>query len=73
MAAIKTNGVIYKCPMCFQTLNDVVIDVYEDGKYHCVKCGYVGTHDELLARYAEFRSRYKLISTRLTLDDQRKL
>jgi len=45
--------------------------LYEDGKYHCVKCGFVGTEEELLSKYAEFRDRYKLKTTRLTLEEQR--
>ena len=69
----KDSGIIYRCPLCFDTLNDVVIDRYDDGKYHCVKCGYTGTHEELLERYAEFRSRYKLLGTRLTVEDQRNM
>ncbi len=69
----KDTGIMYRCPFCFDTLNDVVVDMYDDGKYHCVKCGFVGTPDELKERYAEFRSRYKLIGTRITLDEQRAL
>ena len=69
----KDSGVILRCPACLDMLNDVVIDMYDDGKYHCVKCGYVATHEELFADYAKFRERYKLIGTRLTLEDQRKL
>lgn len=74
MAANKeSRKVIYRCPMCFMTLNDVVVDMYDDGKYHCVKCGFVADEEELLKRYADFRSRYKLIGTRLDLDAQRKM
>lgn len=69
----KDSGVILRCPACFDMLNDVVIDMYDDGKYHCVKCGYVATPEQLLEDYAQFRKRYKLIGTRLTLEDQRKL
>lgn len=74
MAAIKQNtGVIYKCPLCFNTYIDVPVDLYEDGKYHCMKCGFVGTKEELLDKYAEFRARYQLNTTRITLEKQRKL
>ena len=74
MAANKYDGgIIYKCPLCFETYNDVPMKTYEDGKYHCVKCGYVGTEEEVRAKYAEYRSRYKFIATRLTLEDQRKM
>ncbi len=74
MAANKQGSdIIYRCPMCFMTLNDIVIDMYDDGNYHCVKCGYVATHEQLFDDYAEFRSRYKYIGTRLSLDKQRKM
>ena len=74
MAAIKkSSGVIYRCPFCFGHSIDVVIDLYDDGKYHCVKCGYSATYEELQERYAQFRSRYRLIGKRLTLEEQRKM
>ncbi len=69
----KDTGIIYRCPACFNTLNDVVIDMYDDGMYRCVKCGFNATPEELQQRYAEFRSRYKLIGTRLTLEQQREM
>lgn len=69
----KNEGVIYRCPMCLNTLNDVTIDADEDGIYRCYKCGYNGSYEDLLERYAEFRSRYKLIGTRVTLEEQRKM
>ena len=73
MAANKeTTGVIYKCPLCFNNFIDVPVDTFEDGKYHCVKCGFVGTKEELLQKYAEIRDRYKLRNTRITLEEQRK-
>ena len=63
----------YKCPMCFFTLNDVVIIPYENGKYRCVKCGYNDTHEGLLHQYASFRSRYKAVDKRYTLEEQRNM
>lgn len=74
MADNKTNeGVIYRCPMCLNTLNDVTIDKDKDGIYRCLKCGYNGDHDDLLKRYEHFRARYKLMKTRITLEEQRKM
>lgn len=67
------TGVIYRCPLCLDRLIDVVIDRYDDDRYHCVKCGYVGTEEELAACYAVFRARYRLRGTRLTLEQQRRL
>lgn len=67
------DDVIYKCPMCFSTLNDVTIFPDEDGVYRCLKCGYNDTYEGLLEQYARFRSRYKLITKRLTLEEQRNM
>lgn len=71
--AQKNEGVVYRCPMCLNTLNDVTIDVDKDGIYRCLKCGFNGTYEELTERYREFRSRYKLMKTRLTIDVQREM
>lgn len=74
MAANKKDcGIIYRCPACLNCLVDVIIDQYDDGNYHCVKCGFSATPDEMKEHYAAFRGRYKLISTRITLDEQRKM
>ena len=69
----KSVSKIYKCPLCFNTLNDVTIDADEDGIYRCVKCGYHGDFSELMKKYAEFRSRYKLTGVRITLEEQLKM
>lgn len=74
MPAVKRNaGIIYRCPMCFMTLTDIVIDLYDDDRYHCVKCGYTATHRELLLHYEQIRSRYKMRKRRITLEEQRRL
>ncbi len=72
-ASEKGISKIYKCPCCFNTQTDVIIDRGEDGVYRCVKCGYHDDFDGLMSKYAEFRSRYRLRGVRLTLDDQRKM
>ena len=64
---------IYKCPLCFNRQIDVIIDPDENGVYRCTKCGYNDTFDGLMKSYAEFKKRYKLLGTRLTLEEQRKL
>lgn len=74
MSEIKKNdSVIYRCPMCLNTLNDVTIFADADGIYRCLKCGYHGDYDDLMKQYAIFRSRYKLMNQRITLDEQRKM
>ena len=69
----KDCGIIYRCPACLNNLNDVIIDMYEDGMYRCVKCGYNATPEGVKKGYADVRARYKLLATRITLDEQRKM
>ncbi len=72
MSETKEN-IIYKCPACFNSINDVIIDLHPDGVYRCMKCGYNDTLEGLQKKYADFRSRYKLKTVRLTLEQQRKM
>ena len=69
----RNESVIYRCPMCLGTLNDVTIDADAEGIYRCLKCGYNGDYENLMDRYAHFRSKYKMLSVRLTLEDQRNM
>lgn len=71
MAKNEKGEVIYRCPMCLNRLVDVVIDKYEDGKYHCAKCGFVASEEIVKEKYDEFRSRYRLIDKRITLEEQK--
>ncbi len=71
MAEIKKD-IIYKCPCCFNRFIDVVIDKYDDGMYRCMKCGFNGTIDDVQRLYESFRTRYKLIGTRMDLNEQRR-
>lgn len=69
----KTEGVIYRCPMCLYTLNDVPISEYENGIYRCVKCGFNGDFETMTNHYYSFRSRYSLVTKRITLEEQKKM
>ena len=69
----KNDSVIYRCPKCLNTLNDVTIFADENGIYKCLKCGYQGDFDDLMKQYAIFRSRYKLMNKRITLEEQRNM
>ncbi|MDD6175787.1 MAG: hypothetical protein PUC59_08540 [Firmicutes bacterium] len=66
-------AVIYRCPSCLNSLVDVTIAKGEDGIYRCMKCSYTGTEEQLQKDYQNFRSRYRLLHKRLTLEDQRRL
>lgn len=67
----KTDGVIYRCPLCLFTLNDVPISEDENGIFRCVKCGYNGDFENMTSHYYNFRSRYALMGKRITLDEQK--
>ncbi|NIA15347.1 MAG: hypothetical protein GWP08_14855 [Nitrospiraceae bacterium] len=38
-------------------------------EYYCIKCSYTGTAADIQEAYSHFRSRYRLIGTRLPLSD----
>ncbi len=68
-----TKNITYRCPCCFNRFIDVTIEKDKDGIYRCLKCGFNGTIDDVLNAYSNFRSRYKLRGTRITLDEQRRM
>ncbi|MBE5040507.1 hypothetical protein [Ructibacterium gallinarum] len=69
----KNNNVIYRCPMCLDRLVDVIIDEDNDGMFRCVKCGFHGDYAELMKEYENFRRRYGLMHTRITLQEQKEM
>ncbi len=70
--AENQKDIIYKCPCCFNRFIDVPIDKDGDGIYRCMKCGFNGTLGDMLELYANFKKRYRLMATRLTLEEQRR-
>ena len=61
-----------RCPVCFGRENDVTL--FEDSHgYYCPKCSFTGTEGEVRAFYAALRKKYRLISQRLTLEEQRRM
>lgn len=69
----KLGGGIYRCPCCFNRFIDVTIDKDKAGVFRCLKCGFNGSEEDVLAAYASFRSRYKLRGKRISLEEQRKM
>lgn len=67
------RAVIFRCPSCLNSLVDITIFPGEDKIYRCMKCSYTGTQEDLLRAYQNFRSKYRLLHKRLTLEDQRRL
>lgn len=66
MSQGKKGKLNYRCPCCFN--RDIDIDLFfdEDKKeYYCLRCNYVGTEEDILRRYEEHKSKYKLMSSRI--------
>lgn len=65
----EQKKIIYRCPVCFGRENDVVINKYDDGLYHCVKCSFCGTEDDIKEMYKDLKKKYRNITKRITLKD----
>lgn len=65
----ENKNVIYRCPVCFSRENDVVIRQYPDGLYHCVKCSYFGTEEDIRSAYADLKKKYTFLRKRVTVED----
>ena len=59
-----------RCPVCFSRENDVVL-LRDGDEHYCVKCGFVGDEVAIRAAYADLRKKYRLIATRVTVEEQR--
>ena len=59
----------WSCPWCFRKGNDSAPLVYDKKRasFHCVKCCFTGTEDEIVAEYRRYQSKYRLMETRLNL------
>jgi len=44
----------------------------EDG-FYCVKCGFRGSKDVVRDMYDDLRKKYRLIHTRVTVEDMREM
>ncbi len=51
---------IFHCPLCFNQHIESPLDTDADGVYHCMKCGYVGTRDDLVHVSNEFKRSHPL-------------
>ncbi len=67
MSQGKKGPLNYRCPCCFN--RDIDIDLFYDEnkrEYYCLRCNYRGNEEDILRRYEEHKSKYKLMHTRLT-------
>ena len=63
----------FRCPICLSALTDIPLEKNPDGSFRCIKCSYMGMREDVIARYAQFRSKYVRRFDRITLDEQRKM
>ena len=66
--AQSSNGKLnYRCPMCF--FRDLDIDMFYDKdkkEYYCLRCQYVGSEEDVLAKNELIRIKYGRMMDRIT-------
>ncbi len=70
MAQSGKGKLNFRCPSCF--MRDLDIDMFYDKdkkEYHCIRCQYVGTEEDVLAKNELARFRYKDAMKRFTKFD----
>ncbi len=70
MAQSGKGRLNYRCPSCF--MRDLDIDMFYDKdkkEFHCIRCQYVGTEEDVLAKNELVRFRYKDAMKRFTKFD----
>lgn len=70
MAQSGKGRLNYRCPSCF--MRDLDIDMFYDKdkkEYHCIRCQYVGTEEDVLAKNELARFRYRDMKRRFTMED----
>ena len=59
---------VYRCPVCFGRENDVVLK-RQGERFYCVKCSFTGSKDEITEMYRDLKKKFRLMRTRITLED----
>ncbi|MFM9330552.1 hypothetical protein [Paenibacillus mesotrionivorans] len=67
-----TKSLVYRCPLCLHAGNDVTLR-QEQGDYRCLRCSFTGSREDILDLYEDYRKRYKLMGSRVTLEMQQKM
>ena len=68
MAQAGKGRLNYRCPSCF--MRDIDMDMFFDrerGEYYCLRCQFVGTEEEVLAKNEMARFRYGAMRRRITV------
>ncbi|HIR51222.1 MAG TPA: hypothetical protein IAA53_08040 [Candidatus Avoscillospira avicola] len=59
---------LYRCPVCFGRENDVVLRRQGD-RWYCIKCSFTGSSEEIEGMYRDLKKKFRLMTTRITLED----
>ena len=67
MAQSSKGKLNYRCPSCF--MRDIDIDMFYDKdkkEYYCLRCQYVGSEEDVLAKNELIRIKYGRMMDRIT-------
>lgn len=64
---------ILRCPVCFARETDVVLHRRADNTLYCVKCSFTGDDALVQEMYADLKKKYRLMTTRITMEDLEKM
>ena len=67
MAQLRKGKLNYRCPSCF--MRDLDIDMFYDKdkkEYYCLRCQYVGSEEDVLAKNELIRIKYGRMMDRIT-------
>ena len=68
----KNHEITMRCPVCFSRDVDVLMK-HDSGHYSCLKCSFQGTEKEVRDLYLDIQKKFKLIGTRITVEDYKNL
>lgn len=70
MAQSGKGRLNYRCPSCF--LRDLDVDMFYDSEkkeYHCIRCQFTGTEEEVLQGNQLARTRYRDMMHRFSMEE----
>lgn len=69
MSKRSQRNIIYRCPICLAREIDIVLHHTQDERYYCTKCSFTGTEADIRNHYEVLRQKFRLMQTRLTLEE----
>ncbi|MFA5660191.1 MAG: hypothetical protein WC968_02210 [Bacilli bacterium] len=70
MAQARKGRLNYRCPSCF--MRDIDMDMFYDEskkEFYCLRCNYVGTEEDVIAKNEMAKFRYRNLLKRITFGD----